>query len=70
MEQRLQFSRSGFLFGHEYTIADAVGTVRLFRLELLNFSDLIKQCSLTSKYYATMIQRSSFVKANMKGSER
>ena len=51
-------------------MADAVGTARLFRLELLNCGDLIKQYPLISKYYAIMIQRSSFIKANMKGSER
>jgi len=44
-------------------MADAVGVVRLFRLQSLNFE--IKQYPLLLAYYKRMMQRSSFNKAQL-----
>ncbi|PIQ44183.1 MAG: hypothetical protein COV52_03240 [Gammaproteobacteria bacterium CG11_big_fil_rev_8_21_14_0_20_46_22] len=65
MEALLAEARSGFLFGEQYTMADAAGTARLFRLELLGFQSDIEKRALVLAYYKTMRDRVSFSKANM-----
>jgi len=43
MEKKLLDSQSDFIFGKEYTMADTICTVRLFRLERLNIKiELLK----------------------------
>lgn len=59
MEQRLQNSQSGFLFAEQCTMADAAGTARLFRLQLLGFETEMRQYPLTFAYYERMQQRPS-----------
>ncbi len=65
MEERLQNSKSGFLFADQYTMADAAGTARLFRLQLLGFEKTMSQYPLICAYYDKMQQRPSFVTADM-----
>lgn len=64
MEGLLKTSQSDFLYGNEYTIADAVGTAKLCRLQLLGFSSAISRCQLVSIYYERMLQRPSFTTFN------
>lgn len=62
MEKKLANSRSGFIFGKEYTMADAVGTVRLFRFGRLNvkIALLKEQYPHTADFYERAKQRDSF----------
>jgi|GEM_PF-4182307 len=61
MEQKLA-SLSDFIFGKEYTMADTVCTVRLFRFRRLNIkTELLKdKYPYTADYYERLKQRSSF----------
>ena len=59
MEKRLQ-SQSSFLFGDSYTMADAVGTVRLARLKKLKLDELLQRYPMTLAYYDKMALRSNF----------
>lgn len=62
MEKKLANSHSGFIFGKEYTMADAVCTVRLFRFGRLNVKiELLKdQYPHTADFYERAKQRNSF----------
>lgn len=62
MEKKLAHSHSGFVFGKEYTMADAVCTVRLFRFGRLNVKiELLKdQYPHTADFYERVKQRNSF----------
>lgn len=62
MEKKLAENQSDFIFGKEYTMADTIGTVRLFRLGRLNFKiELLKdQYPHTAAFYERMKQRHSF----------
>lgn len=62
MERKLARSQSDFIFGDEYTMADAVCTVRLFRFGRLNLKiELLKdQYPDTADFYERMKQRDSF----------
>jgi glutathione S-transferase len=62
MEKKLADSPSGFIFGSEYTMADAVCTVRLFRFGRLNVKiELLKdQYPHTADFYERVKQRNSF----------
>lgn len=62
MEKKLADSHSGFIFGKEYTMADTVCTVRLFRFGRLNVKiELLKdQYPHTADFYERVKQRNSF----------
>ena len=62
MERKLADSPSEFIFGSEYTMADAVCTVRLFRFGRLNVKiELLKdQYPHTADFYERVKQRNSF----------
>lgn len=62
MEEKLADSQSNFIFGKEYTMADSIGTVRLFRFGRLNIkTELLKdQYPYTAAFYEKMKQRHSF----------
>ena len=62
MEKKLAESPSGFIFGKEYTMADAVCTVRLFRFGRLNVKiELLRdQYPHTAAFYERAKQRHSF----------
>jgi len=62
MEKKLASSQSEFIFGQEYTMADAVCTVRLFRFGRLNIKiELLKdQYPRTADFYERVKQRPSF----------
>ncbi len=62
MEKKLADSHSGFIFGDEYTMADTVCTVRLFRFGRLNVKiELLKnQYPHTADFYERVKQRNSF----------
>lgn len=62
MENRLANNNSGFIFGNEYTMADTVATVRLFRFGRLNVKiELLKdQYPSMADFYERMKQRNSF----------
>jgi glutathione S-transferase len=64
VEQKLAKNKSGFLFGKEYTMADAVCTVRLFRFRRLGIkTELLKdKYPYTAAYYERLKQRTSFNK--------
>lgn len=62
MEIKLVDSRSDFIFGNDYSMADAVCTVRLFRFCRLNvIIELLKdQYPHTVDFYERVKQRNSF----------
>ena len=62
MEQKLSISNSDFIFGTEYTMADAVCTVRLFRFGRLDIKiELLEDIyPYTAAFYERVKQRSSF----------
>jgi glutathione S-transferase len=62
MEKKLADSQTDFIFGKEYTMADTVCTVRLFRFERLNIKiELLKdQYPHTASFYERAQQRNSF----------
>ncbi len=62
MEEKLASSQSDFIFGQEYTMADAVCTVRLFRFGRLNVKiELLKdQYPRTADFYERVRRRPSF----------
>jgi len=62
MEEKLLDSQSGFIFGTEYTMADSISMVRLFRFDRLNIKieSLKEQYPLTAAFYEKMKQRCSF----------
>jgi len=62
MEKKLADNQSGFIFGEEYTMADTVCTVRLFRFGRLNVKiELLKdQYPHTAAFYERVKQRNSF----------
>jgi glutathione S-transferase len=67
MEQQLkkQSFHSEFIFGNEYTMADAVATARIFRLYRLNLGSTIEQYPFTLAYYQRMKQRPNFIEATL-----
>lgn len=62
MEHRFTDSQSDFIFGNEYSMADAVCTVRLFRFGRLNVKiELLKdQYPRTAAFYERVKLRNSF----------
>lgn len=62
MESKFADSQSDFIFGKEYSMADAVCTVRLFRFGRVNIKiELLKeQYPLTEAFYTRIKQRHSF----------
>lgn len=62
MEKKLEESQSDFIFGEEYSMADAVCTVRLFRFGRLNLKieRLKNQYPLTAEFYERVKERPSF----------
>lgn len=66
MEQLLKQSKSGFLFGDHYTMADAVGAARLHRFQQLGLDNITHCYPLTQQYYQRMQQRPSFATATLK----
>jgi glutathione S-transferase len=56
---------SGFMFGNKYSMADAVATAGLFRVEKLQMQDEIKDNKLLAIYYERMRQLPSFNAAGM-----
>ena len=62
MEKKLADSQSDFIFGKEYTMADTVCTVRLFRFGRLNvkIESLKDQYPHTAAFYERAKQRNSF----------
>ncbi len=64
VEQQLADNKADFLFGKEYTMADAVCTVRLFRFRRLGVKiELLKdKYPFTAAYYEEMKQRNNFSK--------
>ena len=62
MEEKLADSHSGFIFGKEYTMADTICTVRLFRFGRLNVKiELLKNhYPYTADFYERAKQRNSF----------
>jgi glutathione S-transferase len=62
MESKFADSQSDFIFGKEYSMADAVCTVRLFRFGRLNIKiELLKdQYPFTEAFYTRVKQRRSF----------
>ncbi|MBP9743599.1 MAG: glutathione S-transferase family protein, partial [Burkholderiales bacterium] len=62
MEEKLSNSQSGFIFGKEYTMADTICTVRLFRFGRLNIKiELLgDQYPYTAAFYERVKQRKSF----------
>jgi glutathione S-transferase len=62
MEKRLADGQSVFIFGKEYTMADTICTVRLFRFGRLNVKiELLKdQYPYTADFYERVKRRNSF----------
>lgn len=61
-KKKLADNQSDFIFGKEYTMADTIGTVRLFRFGRLNVKiELLKEkYPHTEAFYERMKQRHSF----------
>ncbi len=62
MEKKLTDIQSGFIFGKEYTMADTICTVRLFRFGRLNINieSLKNQYPFTADFYEKAKKRNSF----------
>ncbi len=65
MEGLLTDSQSDFLFGQQYTMADAVAVAGLYRIATLDMQDMIEQLPRVAEYYEAMQHRKSYQLANL-----
>lgn len=65
LQELLSESSGPFLFGKNYSIADAVATASLFRIKAVGLSNALEQLGEVEIYYQQMQQRKSFKEAKL-----